>query len=48
MESKGSFEEQSRDAGHRRSQLVAKLAEDAKVIEELKGQLADQIRVVNF
>jgi|SRR5450755_3851266 len=48
MESKGSFEEQSRDAGHGRSQLVAKLAEDAKVIEELKGQLADQIRVVNF
>ncbi len=45
-ESVGSLEEQSSDAGYERAQLVAKLAEDGKVIDELKRQLAEQRKIV--
>lgn len=46
-ESEGSLEAQVSDAGYERSQLQGKLAADAKVIEDLKLQLAEQIRIVN-
>jgi len=46
-ESPGSLEEQASDAGHARAQLEAKLAEDSKVIEDLKRQLSEQTRAVN-
>ena len=46
-ESGGSLEEQASDAGYERAQLVAKLAENAKVIDDLKRQLSEQMRVVN-
>jgi len=46
-ESAGSLEEQASDAGYARAQLEAKLAENAKVIDDLKRQLAEQIKVVN-
>jgi anti-sigma factor RsiW len=42
-----SLEEQSSDAAHDRAQLVAKLAEDARLIDNLKHQLDEQIRIVN-
>jgi hypothetical protein len=45
--SESSLEEQSSDAGYERAQLVAKLAENAKVIDDLKHQLAEQAKVVN-
>src|SRR6266705_3371172 len=45
--SAGSLEEQASDAGYARAQLGAKLAENAKVIDDLKRQLAEQIKVVN-
>jgi hypothetical protein len=45
-ESVRSLEEQSSDAGYERAQLVAKLSEDTKVIEDLKRQLAEQMRIV--
>jgi hypothetical protein len=43
----GSLEEQASDAGYERAQLVAKLAENAKVIDGLKRQLSEQLKVVN-
>lgn len=46
-ESAGSLEEQASDAGHERAQLEAKLAENAKVIDDLKRQLSEQAKVVN-
>jgi len=46
-ESKGSLEEQSSDAGYERSRLAAKLAEDSRVIDDLKHQLAEQVKAVN-
>jgi len=46
-ESAGSLEEQASDAGYERAQLEAKLAENAKVIDELKRQLSEQIKVVS-
>jgi hypothetical protein len=46
-ESAGSLEEQTNDAGYARVQLEAKLTENAKVIDDLKRQLSEQIKVVN-
>jgi anti-sigma-K factor RskA/putative zinc finger protein len=46
-ESAGSLEEQASDAGHERAKLEAKLAANSKVIDDLKRQLSEQIRVVN-
>ena len=46
-ESESSLEERASDAGHERAQFEAKLAENAKVIDDLKHQLAEQIKVVN-
>ena len=46
-ESGGSLEEQTSDAGYARAQLEAKLGENAKVIDDLKRQLSEQIKVVN-
>jgi hypothetical protein len=46
-ESAGSLEEQASDAGYARTQLEARLLENAKVIDDLKRQLAEQIKVVN-
>jgi hypothetical protein len=46
-ESAGSLEEQTSDAGYARAQLEAKLAENAEVIDDLKRQLSEQIKVAN-
>ena len=46
-ESADSLEEQASDAGHERAQLEAKLAENSKVIDDLKRQLSEQVKVVN-
>jgi Anti-sigma-K factor rskA/Putative zinc-finger len=46
-ESAGSLEEQVSDAGYERTKLEAKLAENAKVIDDLKRQLSEQIKAVN-
>ena len=46
-ESTGSLEEQASDVGYARAQLEARLAENAKVIDDLKRQLSEQIKVVN-
>jgi anti-sigma factor RsiW len=46
-ESAGSLEEQASDAGYERAQLEAKLAENARVVDELKRQLSEQTKVVN-
>jgi Skp family chaperone for outer membrane proteins len=46
-ESDSSLEEQASDAGHERAQLMAKLGENAKVIDNLKRQLSEQIKIVN-
>jgi hypothetical protein len=45
--SETSLEEQASDAGHERAQLMAKLAENARVIDDLKRQLSKQMKVVN-
>jgi Putative zinc-finger len=45
--SRSSVEEQASDAGHERAQLLAKLVEKAKIIDDLKRQLSEQLRVVN-
>lgn len=45
--SAASLEEQASDAGYERAQLEAKLAENAKVIDNLKRQLSEQVKVVN-
>lgn len=42
-----SLEEQASDAGHERAQLEAKLAENTKVIDDLRRQLSEQAKVVN-
>lgn len=46
-ESLGALEAQASDAGYERTQLVAKLARDAQVIDDLKRQLSEQIKVAN-
>jgi len=46
-ESETSLEAQVSDAGYERAQLVAKLTENAKVIDGLKHQLSEQIKIVN-
>jgi len=46
-ESVRSLEEQASDAGYERAQLVAKLSEGTKVIDELKRQLAEQTKIVS-
>jgi uncharacterized coiled-coil protein SlyX len=46
-ESAGSLEERVSDAGYERVKLEAKLAENSKVIEDLKHQLAEQMKTVN-
>jgi len=46
-ESADSLEEQASDCRLRRAQLEAKLAQNAKVIDDLKRQLSEQIKVVN-
>ena len=45
-ESGGSVEAQASDAGYERAQLLAKLAENTKVIDNLKRQLSEQMRIV--
>jgi hypothetical protein len=45
--SAGSLEEEASDAGYERAQLEAKLAENAKVIDDLKRQLSERIKVVD-
>jgi hypothetical protein len=45
--SESSLEEQASDAGYERAQLMAKLAENARVIDDLKRQLSEQMKVVN-
>jgi hypothetical protein len=45
--SDSSLEEQASDAGHERAQLIAKLREDGKAIEDLKRQLSEQVKAVN-
>jgi anti-sigma factor RsiW len=45
--SEGSLEEQASDAGHERAQLMAKLGANARVIDDLKQQLSEQIKIVN-
>jgi hypothetical protein len=42
-----SLEARASDAGYERSQLLAKLADDDKVIENLKRQLSEQIKSVH-
>jgi hypothetical protein len=42
-----SLEAEASDAGHERAQLMAKLAENAKVIEDLKHQLSEQDKTVH-
>jgi anti-sigma factor RsiW len=46
-EAENSLEAQASDAGYERAQLQAKLGENAKVIEDLKRRLAEQIAIVN-
>ena len=46
-ESENSLEAQVSDAGHEHAQLAAKLHEDAKVIDDLKRQLSEQIKIVS-
>jgi anti-sigma factor RsiW len=46
-ESESSLEAQASDAGYERTQLVARLAENAKVIDDLKHQLFEQVRIVD-
>jgi hypothetical protein len=45
--SAGSLQVQMSDAGHERSQLIAKLAEEDKVIGDLKRQLGEQTALVS-
>jgi hypothetical protein len=47
-ESTGALEAQASDAGYARAQLEAKLAENSRVIDDLKHQLAEQIKIVNL
>ena len=43
----GSFEEQMSDAGHERSRLIAKLAEEDRIIGDLKRQLGEQAALLS-
>jgi hypothetical protein len=45
-ESEGSLEAQVSDASYERAQLAAKLDENAKIIDDLKRQLSEQIKTV--
>jgi len=45
--SETSLEEQASDASHERAQLMAKLSENATVVDDLKRQLSEQLKVVN-
>ncbi|MGB2663840.1 MAG: hypothetical protein WAK48_07545, partial [Candidatus Acidiferrum sp.] len=45
--SEGSLEAQASDAGYERAQLEAKLAQSAKVLDDLRHQLSEQISIVN-
>jgi hypothetical protein len=42
-----SLEAQVSDAGYQREQLTTKLAENAKVIDDLRRQLSEQVKIVN-
>jgi hypothetical protein len=42
-----SLEEQTSDAGSKRAQLMAKLSENARVIDDLKRQASEQLKIVN-
>jgi hypothetical protein len=46
-ESEGSLEAQASDAGYERAQLLTKLEENAKTIDGLKRQLAEQLKIVD-
>jgi hypothetical protein len=46
-EPESSLEEQASDAGQERAQWMAKLGENARVIDDLKQQLSEQINIVN-
>ncbi len=46
-ESASSLEEQASDVGYERAQLIVKLAENSKVIDDLTHQLSEQAKVVN-
>jgi hypothetical protein len=46
-QSTSSLEEQSSDMGHERAQLLSKLEDNARLIADLKRQLAEQLEVVN-
>lgn len=46
-EAENSLEAQASDAGYERTKLEAKLAENAKVIDDLKRQLSEQMKAVN-
>jgi hypothetical protein len=46
-ESESSLEAQVSDAGYERAQLVARLAENTKVIDDLKRQLSEQTKIVS-
>jgi hypothetical protein len=43
----GSLEKQASDAAQERAQMLAKLAEDAEAIDDLKRQLLEQMKVVS-
>ena len=45
--SPASLEEEVSDAGHERVQLIGKLAEEDKIIADLRRQLSEQLREVN-
>jgi len=46
-EAESSLEAQASDAGYERAQFEQKLADDAKLIADLKRQLAEQVAIVN-
>jgi hypothetical protein len=46
-DTEGSLEAQASDAGYERAKLETKLAENAKVIEDLRRELAEQMKIVN-
>jgi hypothetical protein len=46
-ESESSLEAEVSDAGYERAQLMAKLTESAKAIDDLKRQLSEQIKIVS-
>ena len=46
-EAEASLEAQASDAGYERAQLQEKLAEDTKLIADLKHQLTEQVAIVN-